>query len=502
MPSRCGGDPVRLRSAAWRVPALAAATFVHCRRRRSRSPSLTSAVARGRARRSTCSRGSRGSSHLGDEGGHLPLAIGLLGLAALGTAAWLVFRPLAAPRALPDPEVRHAVERDRAAPRPRHAGVLQAARRPAVPVQRRRIRVPRLPRRGRRDALRRRPGRPESRRAGSAREDGDVRRSCGASGSAPSRSAPPPLPPSSASGCGASTSATRRSSRPGGSRSRAGRSARCASPSPGSRRPASRSRWRRFRRSARRRWPSSSASPMRGGRAPTSAVSRWRWSGSVTLSSTRRSSRSPATTRGTCAASSTSCRPTGGRRCRSRSCAATRRRPNGLTEFLVARSIEALRARGVEEVSLNFAAFARLLTEPENLLERARGAGAALGRRVVPDREPVPVQREVRSALGAALRPLRGPARARPGGARRSLGRGADCRSRWPAGEPALPPRRPAFVVAAFGSAWSCSPRWPCSSPPGRSISPSSCRASMSLPTGTSSGSASTSGLPRLRPQR
>ena len=45
--------------------------------------------------------------------------------------------------------------------------------------------------------------------------------------------------------------------------------------------------------------------------------------------------------------------------------------PNGLTEFLVARSLEAFRARGVGEVSLNFAAFARLLTEPENMLERA-----------------------------------------------------------------------------------------------------------------------------------
>ena len=44
--------------------------------------------------------------------------------------------------------------------------------------------------------------------------------------------------------------------------------------------------------------------------------------------------------------------------------------PNGLTEFLVARSIEAFRERGTEEVSLNFAAFARLLTEPENIFER------------------------------------------------------------------------------------------------------------------------------------
>jgi lysyl-tRNA synthetase class 2 len=44
--------------------------------------------------------------------------------------------------------------------------------------------------------------------------------------------------------------------------------------------------------------------------------------------------------------------------------------PNGLTEFLVVRSIELLRRRGVEELSLNFAAFARLLTSPAGRLER------------------------------------------------------------------------------------------------------------------------------------
>ena len=64
----------------------------------------------GSTRPSSSSPGSRAELHLGDEGGHLPLALGLLGLVALGTAAWLVFRPVAAPRALPDPEVRHAVE--------------------------------------------------------------------------------------------------------------------------------------------------------------------------------------------------------------------------------------------------------------------------------------------------------------------------------------------------------------------------------------------------------
>jgi lysyl-tRNA synthetase, class II len=47
--------------------------------------------------------------------------------------------------------------------------------------------------------------------------------------------------------------------------------------------------------------------------------------------------------------------------------------PNGLTEFMIVRSIEALRARGVAEVSLNFAAFARILHSPEGLAERLLG---------------------------------------------------------------------------------------------------------------------------------
>ncbi|HSC74302.1 MAG TPA: phosphatidylglycerol lysyltransferase domain-containing protein [Gaiellaceae bacterium] len=47
--------------------------------------------------------------------------------------------------------------------------------------------------------------------------------------------------------------------------------------------------------------------------------------------------------------------------------------PNGLTEFLVVRSIEALRERGVAEISLNFAAFARILDQPRNAAERCAG---------------------------------------------------------------------------------------------------------------------------------
>ena len=47
--------------------------------------------------------------------------------------------------------------------------------------------------------------------------------------------------------------------------------------------------------------------------------------------------------------------------------------PNGLTEFLVARGLELLRDRGIEEASLNFAAFARFIHGPHGLLERLIG---------------------------------------------------------------------------------------------------------------------------------
>jgi lysyl-tRNA synthetase, class II len=51
---------------------------------------------------------------------------------------------------------------------------------------------------------------------------------------------------------------------------------------------------------------------------------------------------------------------------------------NGLTEYLVVSAIEMLGERGIEEVSLNFAAFARLLRTPNGLLERALGRVVAI----------------------------------------------------------------------------------------------------------------------------
>ena len=52
--------------------------------------------------------------------------------------------------------------------------------------------------------------------------------------------------------------------------------------------------------------------------------------------------------------------------------------PNGLTEFLVARGLEQLRERGVEEASLNFAAFARFIHDPRGPLQRLLGRGLLL----------------------------------------------------------------------------------------------------------------------------
>ena len=55
--------------------------------------------------------------------------------------------------------------------------------------------------------------------------------------------------------------------------------------------------------------------------------------------------------------------------------------PNGLTEFLVVKAVELLRERGIEELSLNFAAFGRLLDRPRGLLERLLGRIVTLGSR-------------------------------------------------------------------------------------------------------------------------
>jgi lysyl-tRNA synthetase class 2 len=55
--------------------------------------------------------------------------------------------------------------------------------------------------------------------------------------------------------------------------------------------------------------------------------------------------------------------------------------PNGLTEFLVVSAVELLRQRGLSEMSLNFAAFARWMHSPEKRHERVLGKLVSLGNR-------------------------------------------------------------------------------------------------------------------------
>ncbi|HSB39151.1 MAG TPA: phosphatidylglycerol lysyltransferase domain-containing protein [Gaiellaceae bacterium] len=55
--------------------------------------------------------------------------------------------------------------------------------------------------------------------------------------------------------------------------------------------------------------------------------------------------------------------------------------PNGLTEFMVVRALDLLRERGVEEASLNFSVFARLIHEPRGKLEALAGRGLLLADR-------------------------------------------------------------------------------------------------------------------------
>jgi lysyl-tRNA synthetase, class II len=52
--------------------------------------------------------------------------------------------------------------------------------------------------------------------------------------------------------------------------------------------------------------------------------------------------------------------------------------PNGLTEYMIVRAIELLRDRGVDEASLNFAAFARWMHDPRSRVERTLGRLVAL----------------------------------------------------------------------------------------------------------------------------
>jgi lysyl-tRNA synthetase class 2 len=98
-------DPIRLRGAAWRVPAIVLGAYA--------LTALAAAIAAPHAGYATIRREAadlllldRGPIHFGDKLSWVPLGAGLLGLFSLLAIAYVVFRPLAAPRSLPDAQLR------------------------------------------------------------------------------------------------------------------------------------------------------------------------------------------------------------------------------------------------------------------------------------------------------------------------------------------------------------------------------------------------------------
>ena len=110
--------------------------------------------------------------------------------------------------------------------------------------------------------------------------------------------------------------------------------------------------------------------------------------------------------------------------------------PNGLTEFLIVEAIEHLRARGVSEVSLNFAAFARFIRQPTGVPRADARPRPRPGRHVVSDRASLPLQRQVLPSLGAALLHVRAPLRPAARGYRCALARGSVAETEDPQARP------------------------------------------------------------------
>ena len=100
-------DPIRLRGAAWRVPAIVLGAYA--------LTAFAVFAAAPQAGFSTIRREAAdlllldsGPVHFGDELSWVPLGAGLLGVLSLSAIAYVVFRPLAAPRSLPDASVRRS----------------------------------------------------------------------------------------------------------------------------------------------------------------------------------------------------------------------------------------------------------------------------------------------------------------------------------------------------------------------------------------------------------
>ena len=100
-------DPIQLRGAAWRVPAIVVGAYG--------LTALTAGMAAPHAGLATVRREAAdlllldsGPIHFGDELSWIPIGAGVLGILSLLAIAYVVFRPLAAPRSLPDAQLRRS----------------------------------------------------------------------------------------------------------------------------------------------------------------------------------------------------------------------------------------------------------------------------------------------------------------------------------------------------------------------------------------------------------
>ena len=378
-------DPITLRSAVWRVPLLSAGALALA--------AVAAWVSAGHPSFATIMRETgdllawqRGPlsfephTALHHQFAWIPLGVHMLEIATLLIVAYVIFRPIAAPRRLPD----HAA-RQRAATLVREHGpdtlaffklrrdehyLFSADRRAFVGY---RIENGVLLLSG--DPV----GTRAMRSGRCSRELVRVRRARGLRLGAVGASERHLPAVRAGRACAPSTSATRRSSRPTSSRSRAARSARCASRSRGCSKAGLRGR-ARGARAARRRHDLAELEAVVARLARRRARARLLdGDGLARRRAPARdtSSCSRATERARSAASSTSCRRYGRAAVSLSFMRRDRDTPNGLTEFLVVRAIELLRERGIEELSLNFAAFAPSAAQPGRARSSARSAGSS-----------------------------------------------------------------------------------------------------------------------------
>ena len=371
-------DPVSLRSAVRLVPLLAGSSLLLCAfavwLAAPESASIA-AVVRETFDSLAWQPGPivfRGELALVDE------AVGLAGLLTFAWCAYLLFRPLAVPRAYPTGEARH-LARDLV----RRHGVdtlayFKLRRDQHYLFSADRPRLPRLPGRDRVLVVSGDPVGPDDALPGLLLELSAFAEARGLQLAAIGAGRAPATALGASSGCARSTWATRRSSTRTRSRSRAERFARCGSRSRGSR--------SRATRRACARWPTcpqaSSASSSES--AGAGAAPRGSAASAMALDELRRDDHGDSLVlighdgEGRIRAF-LHFAPSYGRPAVSLSLMRRDKdTPNGLTEFLVARGIELLRDRGVEEVSLNFAAFARFIHSPRSGLERLVGRGLLL----------------------------------------------------------------------------------------------------------------------------